>query len=365
MTSPILQSVVCRRTRPVTLHPRPPMKTIMLALLCCLAQSAFAASPFPDHLLKFKDMHLNAVHSPSVFWVTDDVVVLNASTEAEYSSEAPGVLYVAVYNLKRDSAITFATNARIACLYPEKGFGVIVENLPTAAFSQTAVYRRIRVTREGGLARTEDPATSEDCHSIQYNKNWGSQYAQDLGPGKGVLLTGNESLVQPLIHGSYISFIDEVGVRTEFPQFKGSSLQVKGDLPWRRMAIVGTTPQGALVWQDSKLSILPIPQTLTNFFKSPSWKYTRHGYIVGTGVGDPYNGDTFYFREDMATPVRIYKYQGFGDDIGQSSISPNGCIWLTTHWSNDGWRNRLLASLTAGKLSLHYANLCNQFGERN
>lgn len=308
-----------------------------------------AASPavsYPDKLLDFKDTELLASNNTfgPILWLSNSTALVNAAT-VRSGQKAAGVNVVAV-NVRDGSTTLVAEDADLLCWVSQERFGVLRRSTGASVRLVADDRNTVRVTAE--------PATREDCLSRQYFLKRGTAVT-DLGRGAGVIIV--ERAAGQDVTSTYVQE-DGTRIPLSYPggHFGGSGMY----RPWLGEYSVGKANDFPLrMRKDGNLRLDTSDESLSNFFRGPSPVETRNGYVVRTGVSDPYNGDTF-FVPTGGSPVRIYKSKGGWDQLGPGSVAPDGCVVLLSMSAN-GPLNRVLAYANRAPQTLHYVDVCAAF----
>jgi hypothetical protein len=313
------------------------------------AASSPPAPRYPDHLLDFRDTGFVAsTHTRSpVYWLDNASFLVNAV--AIEGAREIGRVDLLTMNLATGQARVVAQGATLVCWFSVEGSGVVhLTGSPTT-------FRRALLDSQGKVRVTDEPAKApEDCMSRQYFQRRGTAVT-DLGRGAGVIVV--ERVAGQDVSSTYIQE-DGTRIPLAYPEahFGGSATYT----PWLGEYSVGKAPGGYLgMRKDGTVRLDTSDAPLQTFFKGPAPVETKNGYVVHTGVWDPFNGDTF-FVPTGGTPVRIYRSKGAWDQIGTWSVAPDGCGVLLS-MAADGPLNRVLAYANRATQTLHYVDVCAAF----
>lgn len=331
-------------------------RSLIALLFACVASFSHAeqAQSYPDKLLTFRDLGVVAkdTYRP-IHWLDAETVLV--STAPSNPKPRPAETDLVQLNVKTGETSVVATYAGLVCWVAREGFGVAHVGGP-ATNGAVPKFRRMVRDGQGVATLTDEPAERKDCDSRQYYRERG-MLVLNLGRGEGVLVTS-----PPPESSGTATYIREDGTRIPLT-FPGAQFDSARFSPWEGEFYVGRAPGGSLRMRpDGSMRVDTTAVSLFAFFKGPSATHTRSGYLVNTGVYDPYNGDTF-FVPTGGTPVRIYKSKGGWDQLGPGGVSPDGCGVLLS-MSADGPLNRVLAFANRAPQTLHYIDVCAAFPAR-
>ena len=251
-------------------------KLTLYAIALAAMSTAASAATFEDRLLDFHDTGILAAQYPSLYWITNTKLLINAESSNGRSSESTSSIQT--YDLESNKSTVVKTEAWTLCLEKELGFAVVLLGKPG-----NLEKRRALLTPDGSLTITNETVSLKEC-----------------GPRRKQSESETESL---------------------------------------RAAIINAQ----------------------RFFKKPGTMATARGAIIFTGVYDPYGRDTF-FIEGQNPPVRIYKNRGSWDQIGEGSVSPDGCN-VVLSLMPAGPIMALFSAFDKAPATLHTVNICSAFNQ--